>query len=120
MSDKSEKIRSMADLLRSGATMIDLACPACASPLFKLKSGEIWCAQCQKRVVVVKEEEEVEETKSLVALGAVESTLLGKIQEINEKIQGEKDIEELRRLSVVMSTLLENLEKVRKMSRRAA
>jgi len=120
LSDKSEKIRSMADLLRSGATMTDLACPACASPLFKLKSGEIWCAQCQKRVVVVKEEEEVEETKSLVALGAVESTLLGKIQEINEKMQGEKDIEQLQRLSAVMSTLLENLEKVRKMSRRAA
>ncbi len=53
MSDDRTKLRSMADLLRSGATLTSLACPVCSSPLFRLKNGELWCAQCEKKVVVV-------------------------------------------------------------------
>jgi len=64
---KSDKIRLMAELLRSGATLTDLSCPVCASPLFRLKSGELWCAQCQKKVIVVKEEEEAREVEVLSA-----------------------------------------------------
>jgi len=117
LSNRNDKIRSMADLLRSGATLTDLSCPVCSSPLFRLKNGELWCAQCQKRVVVVKEDEQIEETKSLMTLSAVESSLLTKIQEINERIQRENDIEELQRLNAVMSKLLENLDRVKRMGR---
>ncbi|MEM3193638.1 MAG: Sjogren's syndrome/scleroderma autoantigen 1 family protein, partial [Candidatus Bathyarchaeia archaeon] len=73
---KGDKIRLMADLLRSGATLTDLSCPACASPIFKLKSGELWCAQCQKKVIVVKEEEEAREIEILSALSQTETTIL--------------------------------------------
>jgi UPF0148 protein len=117
LSDNTDKIRSMADLLRSGATLTDLSCPACSSPLFRLKNGDLWCAQCQKKVIIVKGDEQAEESKSLTALGTVESTLLAKIQEINERIHEENDVEELRRLSVVMGALLENLERVKKIGR---
>ncbi len=48
----------MADLLRQGATLTDLSCPACASPLFRLKDGSLWCANDEKKVVIVKEGEE--------------------------------------------------------------
>ena len=120
MSDRGNKLGSMADLLRSGATLTSLSCPACASPLFRLKNGDLWCGQCEKKVVVVKEGEQVEETRNLAALGTVESTLLAKIQEINARIEGANDADELQRLSAVMSGLLENLEKVRKMGRRGA
>ncbi|HDO41444.1 MAG TPA: hypothetical protein ENH03_00890, partial [Candidatus Bathyarchaeota archaeon] len=34
--EKSDKVRLMADLLRSGATLTDLSCPVCASPIFRL------------------------------------------------------------------------------------
>ncbi|MEM2914717.1 MAG: Sjogren's syndrome/scleroderma autoantigen 1 family protein, partial [Candidatus Bathyarchaeia archaeon] len=105
------------DLLRSGATLTNLMCPACSSPLFELKSGEIWCAQCQKKVVVVKEEESVEAVKGLIMLDEVESTLLMKIKEINERIQKESSIEELQRLSIILSNLLENLDKTRKIKK---
>jgi len=120
LSDRGNKLGSMADLLRSGATLTSLSCPACASPLFRLKNGDLWCGQCEKKVVVVKEGEQVEETRNLAALGTVESTLLAKIQEINARIEGANDADELQRLSAVMSGLLENLEKVRKMGRRGA
>lgn len=107
----------MADMLRSGATLTDLPCPVCASPLFRLKSGELWCAQCQKKVVVVKEEEEVREIETLSALNQAESTLLMKIWEINERLKIEDNPEEIQRLSAVMSILLENLEKIRRIGK---
>jgi UPF0148 protein len=117
LSDNSDRIRSMADLLRSGATLTDLACPACSSPLFRLKNGDLWCAQCQKKVVVVREGEQIEEIERSATLGPVESTLLAKIEEIDKKIQSENDIDELQRLNVVMAMLLENLERVKKIGR---
>ncbi len=110
----SDRVRLMADLLRSGATLTDLSCPICASPIFRLKSGELWCAQCQKKVVVVREEEEAREIEALSTLSQVETTLLMKIWEINEKLKIEDDLEEVQHLSSMMSTLLDNLEKIRR------
>jgi UPF0148 protein len=117
LSDNTDKIQSMADLLRSGATLTNLSCPACSSPLFRLKNVDLWCVQCKKKVITVKGDEQIEETKRFTALGALESTLLEKIQEINDRIHNENDLEELRRLSLVMGTFLENLERTRKMGR---
>lgn len=114
---KKDKVRLMADLLRSGAALTDLSCPVCASPIFRLKSGELWCAQCQKKVVVVKEEEEVREIEISSALSQAESVLLMKVWEINEKLKIEENLEEIKRLSLVMSTLLDNLERIRRIGR---
>ena len=112
--EKSDKVRLMADLLRSGATLTDLSCPVCASPIFRLKSGELWCAQCQKKVMVVREEEEAREIETLSTLTQVETTLMMKIWEINERLRVESDLEEVQHLSSVMFTLLDNLEKIRR------
>ena len=117
MSETRESIRSMADLLRTGATLTDLSCPACSSPLFRLKNGDLWCAQCQKKVIVVKDDEQIEDTSRLMALGNVETTLLAKIGDINERMQNESSIEELQRLNTVMAALLDNLNRVRKIGR---
>ncbi len=116
MSEKND-LSSMADLLRSGATMTDLSCPACASPLFKLRNGKLWCAKCQKRVVVVKEGEQPPEIMSRPLLGDLESALLEKIQEFSSKLREEKDTEQLTKLGEVISKLLDNLEKVRRIGR---
>mgnify|MGYP000520396862 CR=1 FL=1 len=115
---KSDRVRLMADLLRGGAVLTDLSCPVCASPLFRLKSGELWCAQCQKKVIVVKEEEEVKEVEALAALSQAESTITMKILEINERLRVEDSLDEIQRLSNIMATLLENLEKIRRIGKR--
>ena len=117
MSKKQNEIQPMVDLLRQGATLTDLSCPACSSPLFRLKSGDLWCAQCQKRVIVVKEgEKPMEQVTPL--LSTIESTILTKIQEMNGQIKEEKNLEDLQRLSEILSTLLESLERVKKMKKR--
>lgn len=114
---KGDKVRIMADLLRSGATLTDLSCPVCASPIFRLKSGELWCAQCQKKVIVVKEEEEAREIEILSALSQTETTILTKIWEINERLRAEEDLNEIRKLGSVISILLDNLEKIRRIGK---
>ncbi|MDH5622901.1 MAG: hypothetical protein OEY39_00305 [Candidatus Bathyarchaeota archaeon] len=114
---ESKDIKTMADMLRRGATLTEHSCPACSSPLFKLKSGDLWCVQCQKRVIVVKEGETPTEAASLVLLTSLESTILTKIQEIEKEIREEKDAEKLQRLGSILSTLLENLERIRKTKR---
>lgn len=119
MTEKSKSIQRMVDLLRQGATLTELACPACASPLFKLKDGKLWCAQCEKRVVVVKEGESPTDVIAPMVLSTLESTTLAKIQEIEKRIKEEMDVEKLQELSSTLSTLLANLEKVRKMKERS-
>lgn len=110
-------IKRMADLLRQGSTLTELACPACASPLFRLKSGELWCVKCEKKVIVVKDEEEIAKIKSAAALENLENTLLAKIQEVQNKMQQETSVEELQKLGATLSELLESLEKIRKTRR---
>ena len=108
----------MANLLKQGATLTELSCPACASPLFKLKDGQLYCAQCEKRVIVVKEGETPVEATSLMAMNTLETTLMSKIRDIEKRINEEKDIEQLQKLSNTLNTLLENLERVRKSKKR--
>jgi UPF0148 protein len=112
-----ECIKRMADLLRQGSTLTDLACPVCASPIFKLKSGDLWCVKCDKKVIVVREEREVAKITGALSLENLEVTLLAKIQEIQEKMANETDAEELQKLGAALSGLLENLEKVRRAKR---
>lgn len=114
---EEQTIKRMADLLRQGLTLTDLACPACASPLFRLKSGELWCAKCEKKVIVVKDEAEMAKITSAAALENLENTLLAKIQEVQSKMQQETSVEELQKLGATLSGLLESLEKIRKARR---
>jgi UPF0148 protein len=115
LSGENDRIRSMAELLRAGATLTDLSCPACSSPLFRLKSGDLWCAQCQKKVVVVKEDKQAGEVHTMTELSTLESTLMAKVMQVNSRMQETTDLNELERLNNLMSVLLDNLEKARRL-----
>jgi UPF0148 protein len=111
-------IKRMADLLRQGATLTDLSCPVCASPLFRLKDNTLWCEQDQKKVVIVREGEQPPAQAAPQANAAydkLENTLLTKIQGIEDKIQKTEDIDEIQKLSAALSELLSSLEKIRRM-----
>ncbi|UCE29100.1 MAG: hypothetical protein JSV85_07590 [Candidatus Bathyarchaeota archaeon] len=117
MSRRLKDIQTMADLLKQGSTMTELSCPACSSPLFRLKSGQLWCVKCEKRVVIVKRGEQLVDSPESVLFTSLESTLLKRIEEIKTKMEEEKSPERLERLGATLSTLLENLKKTRKMRR---
>ena len=48
---------------------------------------------------------------------SLEATILVKIQEIEKELREEKDAEKLQDLGTTLSTLLKNLEKIRKMKK---
>ena len=114
---EEKHIKRMVDQLRQGSTLTDLACPACSSPLFKLKSGDLWCAKCEKKVIIVKEGEDPTKITSHILMDTLEATLLTKVQEIQNKMQHEEKMEELQKLSTTLSELLENLEKIKKIKK---
>jgi UPF0148 protein len=112
-------LKRMATLLRQGATLTDLSCPACGSPLFRLQDGTLWCAQDEKKVVIVKEGEEPPKHAAASSTNTVyeklEATLLAKVQELQEKIEKTQNVDELQKLSEALSELLNSLEKIKKM-----
>jgi UPF0148 protein len=121
MQQKTEDslIKRMAELLLKGATLTDLSCPVCCSPLIKLQDGTLWCAKDEKKVITIKEgQEPPKAAQSLTAnsrYDKVESTLLAKVQDIQTKIEKTEDIDELQKLTVTLSELLNSLEKIKKM-----
>lgn len=115
--DEGQAVKRMADLLRQGATLTDMACPECASPLFRLKDGSLWCAKDEKKVIVVKEGEDQTKATSGIAFDNLETTLLKKIQDLQEKMQHTEDIDELQKIGATLTGLLENLEKLRRIKK---
>jgi uncharacterized Zn finger protein (UPF0148 family) len=47
----------MADLLRSGNTMLNIACPVCNNPVFRNKNGNTFCPTCDRNVLIVNNKE---------------------------------------------------------------
>jgi UPF0148 protein len=112
-------IKRMAELLRQGATLTDLSCPVCASPLFRLKDGTLWCAKDEKKVIIVREGEEPPKqttpTQSNNTYDKLEAVLMTKIADIQNKIETTQDIDELQKLTLSLNELLNSVEKIKKM-----
>ena len=111
----------MAELLRQGDTLTDLSCPVCSSPLFRLKDGTLWCAKDEKKVIILKEGEEPPKpatpNPATATYDKLEATLLAKVQDIQGKIEKTQDIDELQKLTLALSELLNSLEKIKKMKK---
>jgi UPF0148 protein len=84
----SEDVKRMADLLKSGATMLSDVCPNCGSPLFKVK-GDTFCAKCNKPVVYARATGPQATVSSSMLLDSVEQTIVAKIAETNELLKVE-------------------------------
>ena len=69
-------------------------------------------------MIVVKEGAPETEVTMPLLFSALESTILAKIQEVEKEIKGETGLERLEKLNAILSSLLENLERVRRMGKR--
>ena len=117
-SRNDDHIKRMADLLRQGATLTDMACPVCSSPLFRLKDGTLWCGKDEKKVILIKEGEEPPKSTGInAAMDTLEATLMKKVQDLQEKIQQTDNAEELGKLTTALSQILDSLEKVKRMKK---
>ncbi|MCW4024277.1 MAG: hypothetical protein NWF01_04485 [Candidatus Bathyarchaeota archaeon] len=117
-------IRRGAELLMQGATLTDLSCPVCASPLFRLKDGTLWCTKDEKKVIIVKEGQEMPKPQPApsapvnnTAYDKLEATLMAKVQTVQDKLDKAEDPEEIQKLSTALSELLGSLEKIKQMKK---
>lgn len=84
-------------------------CPVCNNPLFEIK-GQIWCLKCNKRVIKVSSEEEVEEAVTSITLNELVKTLSAKLEEMNIMLKRSADPQQIRDLTETIIGLLKALE----------
>jgi UPF0148 protein len=110
----SAEVKRMADLLRSGATMLQETCPVCATPLFRL-GKDTFCPKCNRPVTFVKSAEEEVQLASQQVLDNLDRAILEKIVELNTAIKSEHDLARLQELGEAVKTYLAALEQVRRL-----
>ena len=108
----AEDVKRMAELLKSGATMLSDICPECGSPLFRIK-GEVFCAKCNKPVVYARAMGPQATVSPSHLLDSLEQTIVAKLNEANEFLRAEKNPEKLSVYSNLVFGWLSTLEKLR-------
>ncbi|MEZ0249274.1 MAG: Sjogren's syndrome/scleroderma autoantigen 1 family protein [Thermoproteus sp.] len=107
-------VKKIAELVRAGATLTSYTCPVCGTVLVRLKTGEYYCANCERTVVVVKSEEEAQRVSELYTLKEVRQAVFNKILALGRELGG-LDGEELYERLKALSMLLDIYEKLSKL-----
>ena len=105
-------VKKMAELLKSGATMLSETCPECGTPLFR-RGRETFCAKCNKPVVYARATGPSATVSPSHMLDSLEQTIVAKIGEANEALKTEKEPERLAAYSNLVFGWLSTLEKLR-------
>ena len=95
--------------------MLAQGCPQCGSPLMKM-GDDVYCATCDRRIVVVDSQEQVESQTMKALIPELHKTLLKKLKILSNIIEAENDIEELTELANLMVLLLQSLEQLESMT----
>jgi UPF0148 protein len=107
-------VKKMAELLKSGATMLSETCPECGTPLFR-RGKETFCAKCNKPVVIIHDAADENRLKADTIFEASEQTLMAKIQEVNLALRSETDPDRLVSYGNALSSWLSAIEKLRRL-----
>lgn len=110
----SIEVKKMAELLKSGATMLSETCPECGTPLFR-KGKETFCPKCNKPVVIIESAEQETRLMADNVLEDSEQTLLSKIREVNMAMKNETDLEKLVAYGNALAIWLGAIEKLRRL-----
>jgi uncharacterized Zn finger protein (UPF0148 family) len=109
----NEVIKKMADSLRAGATMLPDNCPACNSPLFRLKD-KTYCVKCgwssAPTSPATSPSAHLEAGSLKVMVPQMSSTILTKLKKLNAEVGEASDLVRLSQLSELILTLLKILE----------
>ena len=117
----------MADLLRSGYTMLNIACPVCNNPVFRNKEGEKFCPSCNRKVVVTNDQitQNFEKRENASAnnrnsefisnkdvINSLNEVIPKKMQWIIEKLKTETQLKLIKNYTDILSTLYDLLNKI--------
>lgn len=107
----NENIQDMAELLRKGARMLSESCPICATPIFQLKTGDLFCSKCNKPVKILSKDEDIEQATTEASL---ESTLLKKLALMQVLLDVEENPVNVKELTETISVLFDMITKLKK------
>ena len=126
--DEAEK---MAELLRSGNTMLNLACPVCNNPLFRNKDNEIFCPICNKKVFIKKDNQnqQISNTSlekriindeklikpnrnSAIKFNSLKKIIEEKIDYLSQKLKDETQIDLIKRYVKILTKIYDLLNKI--------
>ena len=108
------EVKRMAELLKSGATMLQETCPQCGTPLFR-KGSATFCAKCNQPVVIIRNIEDQNRLMADQILDSTEQTLLRKIQQVNTMLKTESDPQKLLAYGNAVKTWLDAIGSLRKL-----
>jgi UPF0148 protein len=108
----NDQVKKMAELLRSGATMLQDACPTCGSPLFRFE-GKTFCVKCGLPSTKTKDVLDSVEIEPIVS--QMTSTILRKLKELDSVISETADFRRLYILAKVNLTLVRTLRHLRRL-----
>ncbi|MFX1466200.1 MAG: Sjogren's syndrome/scleroderma autoantigen 1 family protein [Promethearchaeota archaeon] len=107
-------IQKAVELMRKGATMLNEACPECSGPLFQLpESHDIICPHCEKKVLIVSDEAEVQELEKESLLTELDQAICIQIENVIRRLKEEIDADELMTIGRLTILWLEILEKTK-------
>ncbi len=111
-----DNAKKMAELLRSGYTMLNLACPECNNPLFRNKSKEIICPICNKKVIIKKNKNldtpAINIEKKFVNIYSIKEIVIEKIEWVAHKLNNETQINLIGKYIQILSQLFDLLIKL--------
>lgn len=103
---EDERSKRMADALLKGWRMLSEICPVCGSPLFETSGGEVICAVCGTKVILVESEEQVSIEEQRIALERVMGALSRILEREVLSIRGnEIDEEKILRINSILDAL---------------
>jgi len=116
-----EDAKVMAQLLRSGNTMLNQACPVCNNPIFRNKNGKVFCPICNREIMFVdakvennlKDKEEIENKIQEKDLrNPLKQVLLEKIDYISQKLKSETQIDIIDKYVMLLIRCFELLKAI--------
>jgi len=120
----------MADLLRSGYTMLNIPCPICKNPIFRNRNRETFCPICNRKVLIVENKsskvnerseknkfpDSLNQTKKALDYNnihnSVKEVIFDKIKWISERLKNETQFETIENYIKVLLNLYKLLEEL--------
>lgn len=118
---EEDGIKAIADALKTGGTLLNIACPICNYPLIK-EEEKIYCKICNQEVYIYRDESELpKEYKQALKQKAkvsseeteVEKTIKGKIEDLRKKLEKAVDPDEIGKLSEAIDKLNQTLKRMK-------
>lgn len=123
----NDNIKKMADLLRSGNKMLNMACPVCNNPIFQNSEGLTFCPTCDRKIIIVdnkdkvisenkinnnKKLEGINPNRDIEVLNLLKTILYQKIEMIAAKLENEIHLQIIEKYTKILLNIFDILNRI--------